>query len=126
MSVGNVYGNSPVDIPSIGGQSGGTGGAWTFADGGIMTQWGPLQLKKYSLGGIAYSPQLAMFGEGSDPEAYVPLKGGRIPVSMTGGSTTHSVSVPITIHDANASKKMTHALRTEVEKVVHRVIKDHT
>ena len=58
-----------------------------FANGGIMTAGGPMQLKRYAAGGIASSPQLAMFGEGSRPEAYVPLPDGRsIPVTMKGGS----------------------------------------
>ena len=57
-----------------------------FANGGIMTGNGPLPLKRYARGGIANSPQLAMFGEGSTPEAYVPLPDGRsIPVRMKGG-----------------------------------------
>ena len=68
-----------------------------FANGGIMTSSGPAPLKKYASGGIANSPQLAMFGEGSQPEAYVPLPDGRrIPVAMQGGSggnTTVNVSV---------------------------------
>ena len=62
-----------------------------------MTRSGPAPLKKYASGGIANSPQLAMFGEGSTPEAYVPLPDGRrIPVAMQGGgggSTTVNVSV---------------------------------
>jgi len=54
-----------------------------FALGGVMTSNGPLPLKRYARGGIATSPQLAMFGEGSRPEAYVPLPDGRsIPVTM--------------------------------------------
>lgn len=57
-----------------------------FEGGGIMTSAGPLPLKKYASGGIANSPQLAMFGEGRTPEAYVPLPDGRrIPVAMQGG-----------------------------------------
>jgi len=56
-----------------------------FADGGVMTNRGPLPLRKYAGGGIARSPQLAMFGEGSTPEAYVPLPDGRaIPVKVSG------------------------------------------
>lgn len=40
-------------------------------------------LRRYATGGIANSPQIAMFGEGSRPEAYVPLPDGRrIPVAM--------------------------------------------
>jgi hypothetical protein len=54
-----------------------------FANGGVMTDHGPLKLQKYARGGIASSPQLAMYGEGSMPEAYVPLPDGRsIPVSL--------------------------------------------
>lgn len=57
-----------------------------FANGGIMTSGGSLSLRKYANGGIANKPQLAMFGEGRTPEAYVPLPDGRtIPVTMSGG-----------------------------------------
>jgi hypothetical protein len=53
-----------------------------FANGGIMTSSGPAPLKKYSQGGIAREPQLALYGE-RGPEAYVPLPDGRsIPVKM--------------------------------------------
>jgi tape measure domain-containing protein len=63
-----------------------------FANGGIMTGQGPLDLKTYARGGIARSPQLAMFGEGSMPEAYVPLPDGRsIPVTMRGGGAGNIV-----------------------------------
>ena len=56
-----------------------------FADGGVMTSSGPAPLKKYSQGGIANRPQLALYGEGSKPEAYVPLPDGRrIPVALQG------------------------------------------
>lgn len=75
----------------------GIAGGFGFANGGIMTGDGPVPLKTYAKGGIANSPQLAMFGEGSQPEAYVPLPDGRrIPVAMQGGGgggTTVNVSV---------------------------------
>ncbi|HQT38705.1 MAG TPA: phage tail length tape measure family protein [Acidocella sp.] len=67
---------------------GGIGGliSGLFANGGIMTSGGPIPLNKYANGGVANTPQLAMFGEGRGPEAYVPLPDGRsIPVSMRGG-----------------------------------------
>lgn len=78
----------------IGGGGGGGGGnlfstigSWAmslFADGGIMTNSGPVSLRKYANGGIANSPQLALYGE-AGPEAYVPLPDGRsIPVTMSG------------------------------------------
>jgi len=72
-----------------------------FANGGIMTQQGPLQLRRYAAGGIAASPQMAIYGEGSRPEAYVPLPDGRtIPVTMKGGSDMGSVVVNV---DASGS-----------------------
>jgi hypothetical protein len=56
-----------------------------FANGGVMTEFGEVALRKYANGGVANSPQLAMFGEGSMNEAYVPLPDGRsIPVTMSG------------------------------------------
>lgn len=72
-----------------------------FANGGIMTGNGALPLKRYAAGGIASSPQLAMFGEGSRPEAYVPLPDGRtIPVTMRGGGDMGNVVVNV---DASGS-----------------------
>jgi tape measure domain-containing protein len=59
---------------------------YKFADGGIMTEFGPMSLRKYANGGIADSPQVAVYGEGSMNEAFVPLPDGRsIPVTITGG-----------------------------------------
>lgn len=70
--------------------------AFGFADGGIMTAEGPLPLRKYAGGGIASSPQLAMFGEGSMPEAFVPLPDGRrIPVAMQGGGGSPTINVSV-------------------------------
>jgi len=61
------------------------GSAYPFAKGGVMTSRGPVPLKKYARGGIANRPQLALYGEGSKPEAYVPLPDGRrIPVALQG------------------------------------------
>ena len=51
-----------------------------------MSSFGSLPLRKYSNGGIANTPQLALFGEGRMNEAYVPLPDGRsIPVTLQGG-----------------------------------------
>jgi tape measure domain-containing protein len=85
--------------------------AFGFADGGIMTSDGPLPLRKYAAGGIANSPQLAMFGEGSMPEAYVPLPDGRrIPVAMKGGGGGTNVVVNV---DATGSQVQGDAGRGE-------------
>lgn len=72
--------------------------AFGFANGGIMSADGPLPLRAYSAGGIANSPQLALFGEGRRPEAFVPLPDGRrIPVALQGGSQGGSV-VNVTVN----------------------------
>jgi len=39
-------------------------GAFSFAGGGVMTREGPLPLRRYAGGGVADSPQLALFGDG--------------------------------------------------------------
>lgn len=72
-----------------------------FADGGIMTNMGPVPLRKYAAGGIARSPQLALYGE-AGPEAYVPLPDGRsIPVTMqgaiAGGGQQNNVTIQINV-----------------------------
>jgi hypothetical protein len=83
-----------------------------FADGGVMTSMGPMALRSYASGGIANSPQLALFGEGSRPEAYVPLPDGRsIPVTMSGGPGSGSglgaggdvFNISVSVTDAGAS-----------------------
>jgi len=75
-------------------------GLLPFEQGGIMTSAGALPLHRYANGGIANSPQVAMFGEGRKPEAYVPLPDGRtIPVTMSGGGT-----VNVTINNNTSAK----------------------
>lgn len=99
-------------LGSGGGASGLLGGALgfitsIFADGGIMTSHGKVPLRQYSGGGIATSPQLALFGEGSTPEAYVPVPSGRIPVEMrgnTGGGMT-VVHMNVSTPDANSFRR---------------------
>lgn len=81
----------------VGGPTGLIPNLFKFADGGIMGANGPVPLRAYASGGVANSPQLALFGEGSTPEAYVPLPDGRrIPVAMKGnggGNTSVVVNV---------------------------------
>lgn len=74
------------------------GGMFGFANGGIMTNSGPVPLNAYAKGGIANSPQVALFGEGRMPEAYVPLPDGRtIPVTMKGEGGGGSTSVVVNV-----------------------------
>lgn len=79
--------NAGYTAPAVQNQiDAGSGGA--FANGGVMSAYGPLSLRKYASGGIATHPQLALYGEGSMNEAYVPLPDGRsIPVSMHNNGT---------------------------------------
>lgn len=74
-----------------------------FANGGIMTASGSLPLNTYANGGIANKPQMAIFGEGKTPEAYVPLPDGRhIPVAMQGGGGGSNVVVNVVNNAGNA------------------------
>lgn len=82
-SFGNNYN---LDMPA----------APSFATGGVMTSSGAMPLHSYASGGIARSPQMALFGEGRMPEAYVPLPNGKsIPVEMSGGSNSVTVMVNV-------------------------------
>jgi len=88
--------------------AGGIGGLVSsfFADGGVMTSSGAqnLPVKAYAGGGVANSPQVAVFGEGKMNEAYVPLPDGRtIPVTMQGGGGGNvTVNQPLVINAPNA------------------------
>lgn len=95
-----------------GGAGGGIGGAlfsgiasiFGFAKGGVMTKDGPVPIQRYATGGIASSAQLAMFGEGSMPEAFVPLPDGRsIPVKMEGGGGGQQQAPNVSVNIINQS-----------------------
>lgn len=74
-----------------GGVFGAIAGIMTAANGGILGEFGSVPLRKYARGGIARSPQLALYGE-AGPEAYVPLPDGRsIPVTMSGAAGQQGV-----------------------------------
>ena len=65
---------------------------FSFANGGIMSSAGALPLNSYAAGGVANSPQLALFGEGRINEAYVPLPDGKsIPVNLGRNSGSNVV-----------------------------------
>jgi hypothetical protein len=94
-----------------------------FAGGGVMTSRGPLALRRYAGGGVADSPQLAMFGEGSGPEAYVPLPDGRsIPVNMRGRSGpaqpghTFNSSTTIVMNGGDDPKRQASQLQAELDR----------
>ncbi len=97
FSKGSALASAASDIGPV---LGTIGKFFGFADGGIMTPMGPMPLHAYSNGGIASSPQVAMYGEGRMPEAYVPLPDGRsIPVSMKGGGGgNHTFNINTHVH----------------------------
>lgn len=100
---------------AIGGQIGAMVGARGFASGGVMSSEGPMPLRMYAKGGVANSPQLAMFGEGRMPEAYVPLPDGRsIPVTMQGsGGNVNNISVNVAVDNKGNSQTSTGGTNSE-------------
>lgn len=92
---------------------------FNFADGGIMTAHGPMLLKSYASGGVANSPQFAQFGEGSTPEAFVPLPDGRhIPVKMQGGGVTQNFNFSIATPDANSFRASQGQITAEMSRAL--------
>lgn len=91
-----IPGSSASTASSSGWSAGSYASLFSFAKGGVMSAAGALPLSKYASGGVADSPQLALFGEGRQAEAFVPLPDGRrIPVAMEGGGQPS-----ITVHNA--------------------------
>lgn len=92
------------------------GSLFGFADGGIMTKNGPVPLRKYAGGGIANTPQAAIFAEGSTPEAFVPVPNGKIPVEIKGGTSGGGVIINQNINidargaDAGVEQKIRNAV----------------
>lgn len=86
FSGGGGSGGGVFNVPELAPGPAGTGllpSAAAFANGGVMSPRGPMPLRTYSRGGVASSPQVAVFGEGMMNEAFVPLPDGRrIPVAM--------------------------------------------
>jgi hypothetical protein len=90
----------------------------SFAGGGIMTSYGELPLHKYADSGVATSPQVALFGEGATPEAYVPAPSGHIPVTIQQPANSNEkaekaqppINVNIVVH-GNADGSTVRALK---------------
>lgn len=83
----------------------GPDGPLPLANGGVMQgRMGPnIPVNAYANGGIARSPQLALFGEGRGAEAFVPLPDGRtIPVTMNGGGGGANVTINLNAIDAKS------------------------
>jgi len=104
-NTGGLLGSAASSIGSFFSSGSGSGimdslsSLFSFANGGIMTSSGPIPLHNYAMGGVANSPQLALFGEGRSNEAFVPLPDGRrIPVALQGGGNVgggHTIIVNV-------------------------------
>lgn len=104
--------NATAALVSMAAQTQASSVASAFANGGVMTSKGPLPLNMYANGGIAKSAQVAVFGEGRQPEAYVPLPDGRsIPVTLssdaqtaTAGGNNIVISINVTNNQEGSSE----------------------
>jgi len=78
------------------------GGSVALEDGGVLpgvNTDNAVPVQGYARGGIATSPQLAVFGEGSKNEAFVPLPDNRsIPVTFTGAQASQSNMVNVNVY----------------------------
>ena len=84
--LGSIFSGVGDYISDNGGLIGAARTFFGFANGGIMTPYGPMKLNAYAGGGIVNSPQMYVAGEGRMNEAIIPLPDGRsVPVTMTGG-----------------------------------------
>lgn len=95
-----------------------------FAGGGIMTSRGRLPLRRYGGGGIAHTPQLAMFAEGGVPEAYVPVPNGRIPVELRGAAGGPTVNVNVTNNISGGSAEQNTDAARRVGNSIQRAMRD--
>jgi len=75
---------------------------FALADGGVLpgvNTDNALPVQNYARGGIAKSPQLAVFGEGNRNEAFVPLPDNRsIPVTFTGSQPGQGQQVNVNVY----------------------------
>ena len=97
-----------ASMQMAGGIGGVLGWLFGFSKGGVM----PGEMtKKYAAGGVANSPQLALFGDGVGAEAFVPLPDGRsIPVDLgqSGGRgpSVGNVNVKIEANDTKGFDRL--------------------
>lgn len=89
-------------------------GSASFADGGVTSGMKVLRqqahhsmpIRRFADGGVATKPTIGVFGE-AGAEAFVPLKGGRIPVTMRGNSSsTTNITFNVNATDAKGVRQM--------------------
>ena len=81
------------------------------------------------IGGVARGPQAAVFGEGKNFEAYVPLPDNqRIPVQLTGAqgvSLSVSVNMPVQTLDAGSFRDQLPRYSKEIGEAVGRAVRNN-
>jgi hypothetical protein len=73
-------------------------GMYGLKDGGVLPG-GFMPIRAFASGGIADRPTFGIVGEGGESEAVIPLKGGKVPVEMRGGSSKASINFTIVAAD---------------------------
>lgn len=73
----------------------------TYADGGVH-RGRLLATRKFADGGIAHGPTLGLFGE-AGAEAFVPLRSGKIPVSITNRGQAEGLHVHFAVEAVDAA-----------------------
>ncbi|MCH9837071.1 hypothetical protein K0U83_15505 [bacterium] len=106
---------------------GGLGGnVFALAKGGVMQgqMSNSLPMNGYANGGVANTPQMAIFGEGRGAEAFVPLPDGKnIPVKMEGGGGGSTVNITVTALDPTTAADVINAnLGTITDGVANAII----
>ena len=98
-------------------------GVGIHAPGGApVSNAGPVQL--YAQGGIANTPQTAVFGEGSMAEAFVPLPDGRtIPVSMKGNASGGDNHVTVNVINETGGEVETRETQTGNKRMITVLVK---
>ena len=88
----------PIEVQGIDMGAFDISGPVLSAMGNVVGPDGAMPLQRYARGGIATKPQIAVFGEGSMNEAYVPLPDGRsIPVTMAGSDRPAHANVEVNV-----------------------------
>lgn len=117
--IADAWASDPSFDPSAHYERAGKYEGRTFANGGIMTPFGELPLHAYSSGGVANTPQMAIFGEGRMAEAYVPLPDGRtIPVTMRAPANSNRSTDDRMVEELKALREEVAALRRDNNKLI--------
>ena len=119
MAIWNaIAGGGGSKIPAVGNMSTtwdehpeGAHGGW-FDESGWHGETGPrnrlaaisrtADVRRFAEGGVVTRPTLGLFGE-AGPEAFVPLRAGRIPVEMRGQGAGQATVINLTIQAVDAS-----------------------